>query len=64
MRRLVAASPVPLAVGLLAVLRPGLLTSGVGSWRALAVGAGIGIVGLVVLGALWRRSQVVALWSA
>ena len=54
----------PLAVVVLAVVRPGLLTSGLGSWRAMAVGAGVGVAGLVVLGALWRRSAVAALWSA
>lgn len=61
---LVAAAPVPVAVGALLVLRPGLLTSGAGSWRALAVGAAVGLAGLLVLGVLWRRSPLAALWSA
>jgi hypothetical protein len=64
MRRAVPASLVPLAVVGIALWRPGLLVSGAGSWRALAVGAGVGLAGLLVLAVVWRRSAVAALWSA
>ena len=48
----------------LVVARPQLATAGLQSWRAFAVTAGVGLAGLLTLGVLWRRSRVVALWSA
>ena len=56
--------PVPIVTLVLVVFRPGLLIGGASSLRGLLVMAGVGVAGLVVLAALWRRSQQVALWSA
>lgn len=56
--------PVPLVLLLLLVFRPGLLRAGVDSPRAAAVGAGIAVIGLVVLAVVRRRSWATGLWTA
>jgi hypothetical protein len=48
----------------LVVARPQLATAGLQSWRAFAVTAAVGLAGLLTLAGLWRRSRVLALWSA
>jgi hypothetical protein len=56
--------PVPAVLAVVAVLRPGLLTSGAGSPVALATGVGVGLAGLLVLALLWRRTRAGALVAA
>jgi hypothetical protein len=55
---------VPVVSLVLAAFRPQILTAGFMSWRAFAVTAGVGVAGLLVLAVLWRRSRLVALWTA
>ena len=55
---------VPVLSLVLGAFRPQILTAGFMSWRAFAVTAGVGLAGLVVLAALWRRSRIAALWTA
>jgi len=55
---------VPVVSGVLAAFRPQILTAGFMSWRAFAVTAGVGLAGLLVLAVLWRRSRLLALWTA
>lgn len=55
---------VPVVSLVLAAFRPQILTAGFMSWRAFAVTAGVGLAGLVVLAILWRRSRLLALWTA
>ena len=62
--RLLPWLPVPIAVAVLAVLRPGLLLDGAASPKGLLVMAGVGAAGLLVLAALWRRSSSLALWTS
>jgi hypothetical protein len=56
--------PVPLVLVLLLVFRPGLLRARVDSPRAAAIGAGIAVVGLLVLAVGRRRSWTAGLWTA
>ncbi|HUR14477.1 MAG TPA: hypothetical protein VM097_08280 [Mycobacteriales bacterium] len=55
---------VPVVSLVLAAFRPQILTAGFMSWRAFAVTAGVGVAGLLVLAALWRRSRLLAVWTA
>ncbi len=62
--RLLPWLPVPLTLAVLGIWRPGLLLGGATSLRGLAVMVGVGLLGLVVLAALWRRSSAMALWTS
>ncbi len=55
---------VPIVSLTLAAFRPQILTAGFMSWRAFAVTAGVGVAGLLALAVLWRRSRLVAIWTA
>lgn len=60
MRRTLPWLPVPVAVLALALWRPGLLLGGAQSVKGFAVMVGVGLAGLLVLGAFWRRSVSLA----
>lgn len=55
---------VPVVTLVLAAFRPQILTAGFMSWRAFVVTTGVGVAGLLALAVLWRRSRLVALWTA
>jgi hypothetical protein len=55
---------VPVVSLVLTAFRPQILTAGFVSWRAFVVTAGVGAAGLLVLALLWRRSRLLALWTA
>jgi hypothetical protein len=61
-RRLLPFLPVIAVLGAVAVLRPGMIASGVGSWRAQLLGAGVALAGAVTWLVVRRWSVRVAPW--
>ena len=60
--RLLPFLPVAVVLGAVAVLRPGMIASGAGSWRAQLLGAGVALAGGVTWLVARRWSKALAPW--